>query len=103
MSMIPHLALPFSMDLVNGAPVVDQDSIDDVEQCVAVLCLTPIGSRAELPTYGIPDVTFEQSINTGPIVSAINTWEPRAAVTVTATPGPNATVSVGVSLAGGSE
>lgn len=69
---------------------------------MGVLVSTPIGSRPELPAYGIPDLTFEQPINTGSIVTAVNTWEPRANVSVTATPGPSASVSVAVSLAGGS-
>lgn len=94
---VPHLAIPFRLNPDGSAQTVDQDSIDDIAQCVEVLTATTIGSRIELPGYGIPDLTFTQGQPAAQqILQAINTWEPRADATVTTTPGPQAKVNVTV-------
>lgn len=97
---IPHLAVPFQFGGDGTAAVVQQDSTDDIAQCVAVLCATTVGQRIELPAYGIPDQTFSRNTDAAAITSAINTWEPRAKVAVTATPGRQAAVTVAVAPAG---
>lgn len=96
---IPHLAIPFRLNAEGTARTVAQDSVDDITQCVEVLCATPTGSRLELPSYGIPDHTFGQGAPpVQPIVAAVNRWEPRAQVAVTSGPGPQAAVNVAVSV-----
>lgn len=96
---IPHIALPFRLG-PSGANVVEQDSIDEVAQNVAVLVSTDIGSRPPLPTYGIVDPVFSQQIDTAGIITAIKTWEPRANVSIAAGVGPVAGVRINVSVTG---
>lgn len=97
MAAPPHLAIPFQLNGDGTAQTVDQDSLDDITQCVEVLANTPVGSRIELAAYGIPDLLFSQSAPpVGRILQAIATWEPRADATVTSSPGPNASLNIGV-------
>ena len=97
---IPHLALPFDFGSDGTANVIQQDSLDEVTQCVVVLLSTNVGSRTEMPTYGIADPAFTTVINTAAISQAIATWEPRAQVQVSAGSGPTAPVTVDISVAG---
>lgn len=79
---IPHFALPFRFE-GGSAAVVEQDTEDEVAQCVEVLVSTPVGSRIEdLPEYGIVDPAFVPVIDTGTILDALETWEPRAVATL---------------------
>lgn len=98
---VPHLAVPFQLNPDGTARTVAQDSLDDVTQCVAVLCATVAGSRVELPAYGIPDQTFAQNPSAALLEQAIATWEPRAQVTVTvaAPPTEQARLNVAVTVA----
>ena len=77
---IPHFALPFQFAPGSSAAVVEQDSIDEIAECVLAILLCPRGYRVELPEFGINDPTFSVP---GPDVEAIRTaldlWEPRAA------------------------
>jgi phage baseplate assembly protein W len=80
---IPHFALPFRF-VGGAAAVVDQDTEEEIGQCVEVLVSTPVGSREEdLPEYGIADPTFDTDLDTGAILDALEEWEPRAVVTLT--------------------
>lgn len=75
----PHFALPFRFTA--GAAVVnEQDSVDEIEDCVLAIASYPIGSRIEKPAFGIPDQTFRQGgADPAVIAAAVNQWEPRAA------------------------
>lgn len=78
---VPHFQFPFTFDPVKGAAVVEQDSYGEILSCVQAVCACQIGSCPELPTFGIPDPTFQP----GPpdmsgVVSAVQLWEPRATV-----------------------
>jgi phage baseplate assembly protein W len=77
--MTPHLTVPFRVDSSGSAAVVEQDSFDDISQCVRVLLLTRLGERIELPAYGVPDqvLTMEGNLDAGDITARIETWEPR--------------------------
>ena len=92
---VPHLRIPFALDVTGGAAVVEQDSLGEITQCVTQLLGTVIGSRDVVPTYGIPDPTFSGP-SQSEITNAIAAWEPRAAVSVTVTtpPGSPAVVTV---------
>lgn len=83
---IPHFDLPFRFGLGGSAVCVEQDSVDNVENCVEALFRTEVGQRLEMPEYGIPDQTFTEG---GPdptaLATAIDKWEPRAASTLTVT------------------
>lgn len=55
----PHLRVPFAIT-GSSAAVVEQDSAEEIEQCVEACLRTTLGSRIEAPEYGIPDETFTQ-------------------------------------------
>ena len=75
---IPHFALP--LRYVNGKPLVNQqDSIQDVADCVRGISQTIIGEIPDLPEFGVLDNTFEQEpFSAANLVSMVATWEPRA-------------------------
>lgn len=75
-----HFAVPFKFG-ANGGPalVVEQDSDDDIEQCIEAIVRTIRGQRLELPDFGIADpVLQEGGPDIGDISRAIEHWEPRA-------------------------
>jgi hypothetical protein len=80
----PHLAVPFR--IIGGkTAVVEQDSVDEVRDCVFALLSTRLGSRIELPEYGIPDELFglvaPGEIDISALLAVIEEWEPRAGAT----------------------
>jgi phage baseplate assembly protein W len=77
---VPHFSFPFRMGVEGGFAVVEQDSPDEVVDCVEVLLRTPVGSREDLPEYGIEDPAFENEPDIAGILDAIGDWEPRAPV-----------------------
>ena len=79
---VPHFALPFQLGPA-GAVVCEQDSIDDVSNCVIAISVTHIGWRTEVPTFGIPDLAMRKlPIGAEDINSWISNQEPRALITV---------------------
>lgn len=77
---IPHFRYPFRVTL-QGAATVDQDSIDDVTQCVYAVLATEIGSRQEEPEFGVIDQTFLQNgADTDELEEVVSEWEPRASL-----------------------
>lgn len=97
---VPHLRWP--LQLAGGMLLaVEQDTIDDVEQCVHVLLSTPVGSRPLAPDIGAADPTFV-GVDPADLESRLtdpDLGEPRADVTVSVTDGPEQVVSVQVALA----
>jgi phage baseplate assembly protein W len=85
--MIPHFAIPFRVTASGSAAVVDQDSFEEIGQCVAVLMSTTAGERIELPDYGIPNPVFqvESDVDTAELATAVQKWEPRATALVHST------------------
>lgn len=79
---LPQLAWPLRQDSAGGLVEVEQDTIDDVRQCINVLLHTPPGSRPLAPDVGIEDQTFTR-IDTDALTSALEDQEDRALVTVT--------------------
>lgn len=80
MILVPKLRVPFQ--IVGGrAAVVEQDSVDEIVQCVEYLLRTEPGSRYEAPEFGLPDPAFterpDQLLSLAR--SVIDRWEPRAA------------------------
>lgn len=84
--IVPHYAMPFQIT-PDGAKATEQDSLEEVRDCVANICAYRTGDRPEKPGFGIPDQTF--SLN-GPdtqlLVSTIAAQEPRAQLAATADP-----------------
>ena len=87
MAEVPHYATPFR--IVNGEiAVVEQDSVEDIEQCVEAVLRTILGSRLlDAPDFGVPDETFvQQTPNPSAeiYITAVEAQEPRARVLGTA-------------------
>lgn len=80
MASAPHFAMPFRVE--NGSVVtVEQDSIEEITQCVEACCHTLIGSRIDAPEYGIPDESFKTQVpnpSAAVYLAAIEEAEPRA-------------------------
>lgn len=75
---IPHFGIPFFIDPDRGAHVEEQDSEEEILDCVETILRYQKNQRPESPDFGIPDVTFsEPLVNVGPIQSALIHWEPR--------------------------
>lgn len=79
----PHLSFPPL--LVDGKPaVVEQDSIEHVEQRVLMVLSVVRGSLIDMPTFGIPDPAFTRAgTSLADIRAAIDQWVPAARATVT--------------------
>jgi len=75
---LPHFGLPFRFS-GPAAAWNEQDSLDEVADCLLAILVCPQGFRAELPAFGQPDPTF---LVPGPspdaIRAAVSRWEPRA-------------------------
>jgi hypothetical protein len=79
---IPHFSLPFRFAGPQAA-VNEQDSIEEIADCVVAILLCPLGYRIELPDFGLPDPVFSSpSVDAGQMQQVIETWEPRAATTM---------------------
>lgn len=83
----PHFRFPFQLTTDGKGPRVnDQDSQNDVEDCVEVVLSTLLGERQELPAYGLPDQVFQENGADLQIIdTVIDQWEPRAEATLSAT------------------
>jgi hypothetical protein len=77
---VPHIQWPVRLEGARLA-TVEQDSLEDVAQCVALVLSTTPGTRLELPEFGRPDPTFsEGGADPTALEDAVNEWEPRAAL-----------------------
>lgn len=80
MASVPQLKFPFSV--VGGkVAMVEQDSIEDIKQCVLACLSTPRGSRPEDPEYGIRAGLFSKqtsNLDVTAILAAVEEAEPRA-------------------------
>lgn len=56
---VPHFNFPFQFDKQTGhAQMVEQDTDEDVTNCVYAACLTTRGTRFFVPNFGISDYLF---------------------------------------------
>jgi phage baseplate assembly protein W len=94
---VPHLAIPFGLDEDGAAQVVEQDTVEEVAQCVQVLLATVEGQRQFVPTYGIPDPAFV-GLDEMTAEQAIADWEPRASVSISVADPPANDLQVTVAL-----
>ena len=79
MTDVPHFALPFRF--APQAVVVEQDSLDEIADCVFAVLSCPLGFRVELPSFGVPDLTFRtEPVPTADVRTQLDEWEPRAGV-----------------------
>jgi phage baseplate assembly protein W len=78
---IPHFEWPFHIVPVHGhASVMEQDSAEDVETCLAILFQTQVGSRVEEPDYGIDPVLFRDELDMNSLIASVMQWESRALI-----------------------
>lgn len=78
----PHLKWPLRFEGDHMA-VVEQDSIEEIEQCVEAIVRYPLGFRDELPEFGLSDQTFLQGgVNVEVVRAVIERWEPRVDLTI---------------------
>ena len=83
MTNIPHFDYPFRLRLDGHAAVCEQDSIEDIESCLASVLLTEQGQRVELPEWGITSPLFDlQPLDLQSIYDDITEQEPRALVSI---------------------
>lgn len=76
----PHFSLPLRFEGGRLA-VTEQDSIEEIGDCVETVLRYRPGDRDDEPEFGTPDQAFEREV--GPeIEAAIAEWEPRADTTV---------------------
>lgn len=79
MAQIPHFPVPFKFGVYT-----EQDSDQEIEDCVETIIRFPIGQRPEEPEFGIPDQTFAvPAPNVDKIQAAVSRWEPRANPVIT--------------------
>lgn len=74
----PKLSFPFEPGVYR-----EQDSPDEIMDCVEILLGTEVGERMEVPLYGIPDQTFRQGgADVIELLRIIGVWEPRASTEI---------------------
>ena len=91
MTDVPHFSLPLrfvtSQSATPQCAVNEQDSIDEIADCALATMLCPLGFRVELPSFGLPDMTFAMPrVDTDEVRTVIERWEPRAALRLTQEP-----------------
>lgn len=75
--MIPRLRIPIQLS-GSRLSTVESDSAQEVSQCVYSILSTEIGSRVELPDFGLePQLFLMGGVDDDEIRSAIEDWEPR--------------------------
>lgn len=81
--LVPHVSLPFRFNPDGTVPLVEQDSDEEIWDCVRTLVRTPYGHRLEDPDFGIEPLEFqEQPVDTSQIEEAVLDCEPRAEVLI---------------------
>jgi phage baseplate assembly protein W len=75
--MPQHLALPIKVTASGRLATVEQDSVDDISQSVALLIDTRPGDRRSVEEYGIPDPVFG-GVDVDEVTELILEWEDRA-------------------------
>ena len=80
--LVPHLELPFRFANYGSgmqAAVTEQDTHQEIANCVVAVVRTYVGFRLEEPDFGIPDYLFQQDqIDLDELRNIIRRWEPRA-------------------------
>lgn len=85
-TIVPHFKLPLQVGRRNALETVEQDTLDEIAQCVEVLLSTVVEERIELPDYGIPDLAFTVGLPIHELETRIEEWEPRATAVLAENP-----------------
>jgi phage baseplate assembly protein W len=83
---VPHFSVPFRFHTVSGkvqASVREQDTVEEIGDCVEAIVRCPTGHRIDSPEFGLDDLTFtggpfDLEIIKGDIIR----WEPRAKMSI---------------------
>lgn len=80
MTQVPHFAYPFRFAANGHARVLEQDFVDEIANCCQVILKTTIGSRPELPEFGVNELVFQarNRLSTDDLMAVLQRWEPRA-------------------------
>ena len=82
----PHFSLPFRFGGIRGCAFVnEEDSAEDISDCVKGIIAYPVGTRDDLPDFGIPDLVFSNP-SPSTLRDAIVHWEARIDIGVDGTP-----------------
>lgn len=76
------LSFPFRLTPTGTVATVAPGSDAEVDEAIAVLCLTGLGERHMRPTFGIPDPVFAGGLFIGDIQVGLNEHGPEG-VTIT--------------------
>jgi hypothetical protein len=82
----PCMAWPFRMGGPDASeiPFVEQDTPEEIAQCVAMVFSVAEGDLVDEPTLGLPDPTFRiGGVSEATLTSVAQRWEPRAALNFT--------------------
>lgn len=80
MTDIPHFKFPFSLTPAGDrTQMTEQDTDEEIMDCLQVLLSTVQGERIDLPEYGVQDQTFRQNgVDVGHVLQQIRRFEERA-------------------------
>ena len=79
MANTPHFAFPFAFSSTGAAAVNEQDTPQDIQDCVARIISCELGDCPDVYDFGVPSLLFANApIDPTAIGSAIVLWEPRA-------------------------
>lgn len=77
---VPKIRMPFRV-VGPGIELTEQDTIDEIGQCVYTVLATEVGSRVEEPEFGITEQAHRKlGADKDEIAEAVEEWEPRATV-----------------------
>ena len=77
----PKIKMPFRIE-GSSTGLIEQDTPDEIAQCVYTILATEIGTRDEMPDFGISDQAhLKGGADIGEIAQAIEDWERRVDVT----------------------
>lgn len=84
MTDTPQISYPFEILSTGLVREVEQDTVDEIAMSVEIILRYPIGSRDELPDFGVPDVTFlEASVDVSKILAShVARWEDRVPILI---------------------
>ena len=76
----PHFAFPMTLLPSGHVRMNEQNSNDEVMDCIKMILSFPIGSRVEVPGFGVPNIAFkEATVDVSAMLRQVLTdWEPRA-------------------------
>lgn len=78
----PQIAFPFEI-MANGlVREVEQDSLDEIAMSIEIILRFPLGSRFELPNFGVPDLSFRLTTEdlAALLAEHVSRWESRARI-----------------------